>query len=196
MTLAAVVGARLLHGATNRGLYADDLGRLYRAEAGDFALICGLFLASVVGVFLCRVVKINPWALADALAPAIGVGIAIMRLGCFLNGCCFGRTTTLPWAVKYPAGSLAHIRQIAEDAGIIFQGPQPVHPTQLYELLAALTAAFIAAWLLRRQSPSGTAALAALVWFTAFRWLNSALRVPSSTFAAPSSSVDSSPARN
>ena len=44
------------------------------------------------------------------------------RVGCFLNGCCYGRPTTLPWGVKFPPGSFASLEF----------GDTPVHPSQLY----------------------------------------------------------------
>ena len=72
------------------------------------------------------------------------VGLAIGRVGCFLNGCCYGGPCDLPWAVSFPAGTEVAATVSAAAAG----GPSvPVHPTQLYAaidaaLLAALAVAF------------------------------------------------------
>jgi phosphatidylglycerol:prolipoprotein diacylglycerol transferase len=76
--------------------------------------------------------------LLDFVAPLGALGLAITRIGCFLNGCCFGVPSSLPWAVTFPPGSLAHQRQVA--AGLIATGSPalPVHPVQLYEFAAAL----------------------------------------------------------
>ena len=72
--------------------------------------------------------------LADLFLPATAVGLGIGRVGCFLNGCCYGRPTTLPWGVP--------------GAG----GPH-THPTQLYETLACLALAGAATlfWYRRRS---------------------------------------------
>ena len=85
--------------------------------------------------------------------------------------------------MTYPVGSPAYLHQLAHRLDILFVGPQPVHPTQLYEAAAALVAAALAGWLLLRKAPDGTALLAAGLWLVAFRWGNSFLRAT----VAPSS---------
>ncbi len=75
----------------------------------------------------------------DVAAPAVAIGAAVGRIGCFLNGCCDGAVCSLPWGVQFPAGSHAWMRQM--NAGLISEGAAwslPVHPTQLYAAVAAL----------------------------------------------------------
>ncbi|MFZ5433880.1 MAG: prolipoprotein diacylglyceryl transferase [Calditrichota bacterium] len=67
-------------------------------------------------------------AVTDLLIPSLALGIAIGRIGCFFNGCCFGLPTSLPWGVHFPHNSLA---------GYVFPD-QCVHPTQMYEVFYAL----------------------------------------------------------
>jgi phosphatidylglycerol:prolipoprotein diacylglycerol transferase len=72
----------------------------------------------------------------DAVAPSIAIGTLFGRLGCFLNGCCYGDPCRLPWAVSFPEPSppWAHHRAL----GLIPPGAMhslPVHPTQLYAAL-------------------------------------------------------------
>jgi phosphatidylglycerol:prolipoprotein diacylglycerol transferase len=70
----------------------------------------------------------------DALAPALGVGIALGRWGCFFAGCDFGSPTLMPWGVRFPAGSQAFDTQVATgQIGAYQLLTLPVHPTQLYE---------------------------------------------------------------
>lgn len=85
----------------------------------------------------------------DAVAPSLAVGIALGRLGCFLNGCCYGDRCDLPWAVRFPASSPPWIDQVRH--GLIPESALTslaVHPTQLYSsidglvLLLLLTAYF------------------------------------------------------
>ncbi|MGD9647104.1 MAG: prolipoprotein diacylglyceryl transferase family protein, partial [Pirellulales bacterium] len=54
------------------------------------------------------------WALADIMTPGAALGLAIGRLGCFLNGCCYGGPTDVPWAVQFPEGSPPFERQVRE----------------------------------------------------------------------------------
>lgn len=79
----------------------------------------------------------------DAAVPYLALGEGIARIGCFLAGCCWGRPCGLPWAVRFPAGSLAHQHQIEQ--GLVEASsaiPLPVHPTQLY-MMAGLFLVFV-----------------------------------------------------
>ncbi|MHB8841151.1 MAG: prolipoprotein diacylglyceryl transferase [Candidatus Aquicultor sp.] len=184
------VGARLLHVATNTGFYMQNPERLLSLQPAGFALYGGLILAALVGLVTGYLLKLDIWRLADSITPALGLGIGAMRIGCYMNGCCFGEQTTLPWGVAFPSGSPSATYQFANNLkigglGILFQSPHvlPVHPTQLYEMLAGLVGAVIALWLLRRKATNGTAFMAFLLWFTAFRWFDYYLRVPASTLS-------------
>lgn len=88
----------------------------------------GAGIGAVLGCWMFLVVKRQPvltWA--DAAAPGTALGAAVLRLGCLAAGCCFGKPCDLPWAVTFDA-PFHPLRGI------------PVHPTQLYYVLAgALT---------------------------------------------------------
>jgi phosphatidylglycerol:prolipoprotein diacylglycerol transferase len=68
------------------------------------------------------------WILADALTPSVALGTMFGRVGCFLNGCCYGQPTAQPWGVVFPKDSFAFLEF----------GDQPVHPSQLYNAAAGL----------------------------------------------------------
>ena len=75
----------------------------------------------------------------DAIAPSLALGIALGRLGCFLNGCCYGDRCDLPWAVRFPAHSSAWNDQV--DQGLLTENALrslPVHPTQIYSFVDGL----------------------------------------------------------
>lgn len=88
------------------------------------------------------------WRFGDLLAPSIAVAMGIARLGCFLHGCCYGRVSWLPWAVRFPAHSQAWTEHV--QAGMLSPSALaslPVHPLQLYFLTWSL---LVAVWLQRR----------------------------------------------
>jgi phosphatidylglycerol:prolipoprotein diacylglycerol transferase len=62
--------------------------------------------------------KLPPLAIGDVVAPSVAIGLGLGRIGCFLNGCCFGGPTDLPWAVRFPAPSPPFQRQV--ERGEIF----------------------------------------------------------------------------
>ncbi len=94
-----------------------------------------------------------------AILPALVLAMAIVRVGCFVNGCCYGLFTTVPWAICSPGEARGR------------------HPTQLYELLFLLGLFFL---LLRMEKSS--AGPARRVWtaaagYAAFRFLNDFFRI-------------------
>jgi prolipoprotein diacylglyceryltransferase len=93
----------------------------------------------------------------DRAAIGTGLGFALVRTGCFIAGCDYGLPTALPWAVRFPPGSLAaldHARRGFVPAG----APSlPVHPTQLYEALVGLVGAAASAVPLARGRRDGRA---------------------------------------
>lgn len=103
---------------------------------GGLAYYGGFIGASGFGLYYARKHGLGMWKMADSGAPWIAFGLAMTRLGCFLNGCCFGQPSDLPWAVHFPFNKALSDAQRA--AGLI--GPDgitlAVHPTQIY--LAAL----------------------------------------------------------
>jgi len=169
--LALPVGARIAFSASS-GLLDVDLPRRLLAPAWrGFAMDGALFAAVIAGWGACRWQGISTWRLADSLAPALALGLAIMRLGCFLQGCCFGCETSLPWGVVFPWGSPAHQYQMSQGFAPLSPGPDSVHPTQLYELAAALISALLAGWLLRRQLSDGLVILPSALCFLLLRGL-------------------------
>jgi phosphatidylglycerol:prolipoprotein diacylglycerol transferase len=190
-----VAGARLLDLGVNWGYYAGDASRIYALQFRGFSLYGGLILALVTGAVLSRAFHLPLWHLADGAVPALAAGIVLMRTGCFLNGCCFGTVTSLPWGVTYPVGSAAWAQQLTTgETGLLgFAGAiRPVHPTQIYEMIAALALCGLSLWLLLRRdasrvrrTPSGVPFLAFALGFTLFRFGDNYLRARLPTIAAP-----------
>jgi phosphatidylglycerol:prolipoprotein diacylglycerol transferase len=107
------------------------------AEGGGRAAIGAFIGAALFGWLVVRIrgAKLLPYA--DAAVPGIALGYAVYRIGCFMNGCCFGIPTDLPWGVSYAPGTEAFAAQVA--AGWIDSHAAhslAVHPTQLYHAAA------------------------------------------------------------
>ncbi len=146
-------------------------GAAHSFAAGGGSLYGGLAAGVAAGGACCRLFHVNALRLADACSVPLALGVAILRVGCWHAGCCFGRPTEVFWAVTPSVGSHAWVFQVANNPLAAVLGPRPVHPTQLYELGAALIAAVLAGAALRSRQTAGVAAFAALVSLTALRWI-------------------------
>jgi len=138
--VSGIGGGRLFYVLTHLGQFRGRLWQAFWPVGSDGSLgiqglvfYGGLIVAVPLIAWLVHRWRLNPLRTLDALAPAIALGTAIGRLGCFLNGCCFGRPTTLPWGLVFPPSC---------SAGATFPGT-PIHPTQLYMVLDNLAVAGI-----------------------------------------------------
>ena len=128
--VSALVGAKLMLLVVEWPAYSRsgaDLLTLIRS-AGVF--YGGLIAAVAVALFYLWRHRMPVWTVTDVFAPGIALGHAIGRLGCFFAGCCFGRETTVPWAITF------HSEYAARNVGTPIN--VPLHPTQLYEAGAEL----------------------------------------------------------
>lgn len=101
--IAGVVGARLFHVAHHWSSYKDNLGEIVAIWSGGLEFLGGFILASVTMLIYFRRKKLPILQFLDILAPAVMLGLAFGRIGCLLNGCCFGAPSELPWAIRFPA---------------------------------------------------------------------------------------------
>jgi len=100
--LLGVVGARAFHVAHNWEIYRDHPAEMFAVWSGGLEFLGGFILAIFGLVLFCRIKKRPIFKFLDILTPSLMLGLGIGRLGCFLNGCCYGAICTLPWAVQFP----------------------------------------------------------------------------------------------
>jgi phosphatidylglycerol---prolipoprotein diacylglyceryl transferase len=127
--LAGIVGAKLYHVLeTPHDLLADPVGEIF-SQFG-FAWFGGLIAGLAAFVWLARRHKIPLLAVLDAASPSAAIGYGIGRIGCLLSGDGdYGIPTSLPWGISFPNGLVpTDVR---------------VHPTPIYELIAACAIAWV-----------------------------------------------------
>jgi phosphatidylglycerol:prolipoprotein diacylglycerol transferase len=131
--LSAVIGARLFHFAFHYEAYAvtgEPWLQLLRIWDGGLMLFGGFIFALIGSLVYLRVKKLPLWEITDIIAPAVPLGLGFTRIGCFLNGCCFGRPTDSWLGVVFPNNAPAY----SIKTGIL--PGTPVLPTQLFESAA------------------------------------------------------------
>ncbi|MBU1909943.1 MAG: prolipoprotein diacylglyceryl transferase [Verrucomicrobia bacterium] len=151
--LAGIVGARVAYVFSELDEFRGNWLKIVRVDQGGL-IFYGGFLGALAAVWIMSRRRREPfWSLADFTISALPLGHAFGRVGCFLNGCCYGRPSELPWACW------------AHDA--------LRHPTQLYEALANLLIyATLLMFLRRRTAPARPGRVAALylMLYPAFRF--------------------------
>lgn len=123
--VSALIGAKLLLLVTDWRLFTSNPRQLLSLAQSGGVFYGGLILAVIVALWYIRRHKLPVWTTTDVFAPGIALGHVIGRLGCFLAGCCYGKVTTVPWAVVFTNPFAA------ANAGTPLN--VHLHPTQLYE---------------------------------------------------------------
>jgi phosphatidylglycerol---prolipoprotein diacylglyceryl transferase len=148
LILGAIVGARALYVVS----YWEKLmetplfprmpwTEIFMIQRGGLVYYGGLIGAIASGVIYIRLRRLPIWKFADTMAPSIALGYVPGRIGCLMNGCCYGKPTSLPWGIEFPAGHEMH--------------RIPIHPTQVYDSVLNLLLYLALAWLYRRKKFDG-----------------------------------------
>lgn len=181
---ATAVSARLIHWLTNPSSF-DGIAAVFTLDRTNLSAFAGMVPGVFVAALAARAAGVDVWRMADAAAPALGLSVALSKVGCLLNGCCYGVAAHGPFGVGVSSGSEAHLAQIASGSIGLFDAPLPIHPVQIYEASASLLGCLIAVWIMRRSRLDGLAFLVFALCFSAARWVISSLLYVPSSYEAP-----------
>src|ERR1700761_2441381 len=119
LMLGSIIGARIVYVTTYwKQEFADQpFSEVFMIQHGGLVFYGGLIGAIVASILYLRWKKLPVWKIADILAPSIALGSVFGRIGCLLNGCCYGRACDLRWAITFPKDNPLH------------PPTYPVHPT-------------------------------------------------------------------
>jgi phosphatidylglycerol:prolipoprotein diacylglycerol transferase len=123
--ISALVGAKALLLVTDFRTFKNDPRELLTLARSGGVFYGGLILAVSVALWYIRRVGLPLWTTCDVFAPGIALGHVVGRFGCLFAGCCYGKPTTVPWAITF------HDPFAQQNVGTPLN--QPLHPTQLYE---------------------------------------------------------------
>lgn len=154
------LGARIFYVIQNLSYYAAEPLKIFAVWEGGLIFYGGA-LGALLGFWLVvRKLRMSFWRVLDFIVPYGALAHAFGRIGCFLNGCCYGKVCELPWAVRFPG---------------FFQA---VHPAQIYEAAYDLV---LFAFLLARRKRSRFEGETGLLYFLLYgigRYLIEFVREP------------------
>jgi len=147
--LAGLVGAKLFMILFDLRDYLDGSRPLFSLDTLQAAGVYqgGFLLALVTAILYMRRNRLPAFDTCDVFAPGLAAGQAIGRLGCFAAGCCWGTECDRPWSVTFRNLEAHDLTNVP--LGI------PLHPAQLYEVLADALIFAALYWMIRRPHPSG-----------------------------------------
>lgn len=143
--VSSVVGSRGMYVLTHlyefKGHWMDAVA-FWKGLSG-LTVLGGFVLAVLLSIIYLVKKKISIWPIADIVMPIIGFGEFLTRIGCFFNGCCFGKPTNSFLGVIFPEGSYPVQ---------CYHSAIPIHPTQLYSSFYGL-AIFVLMILIEKKKP-------------------------------------------
>jgi phosphatidylglycerol---prolipoprotein diacylglyceryl transferase len=182
--IGGIVGAKIYYAI----LYRDWHELFARAGLVWYGGLIG-------GVIACSWVvvhnKVEYLVAADAAAPALAIGYALGRIGCFLVGDDYGAPTSGWWGIAFPKGSPPTTAYSLREFGVHVDPAIPddivlrVHPTQIYESLAAFAMFAILMWVVRKPHRKGSAFALFLVLMGIERFLVEIVRAKDDRFLGP-----------
>ena len=163
LIIGLAVGARLGYVVFyNLGMYLKDPLEIFAIWHGGMSFHGGLIGVLIVGILFSWKNNKPFWKLADLLTVTAPVGLALGRIGNFINGELYGRVTEVPWGMVFPLG-----------------GPLPRHPSQLYESALEGFLLFAILWRLKDKNlPEGGILPLFLIFYGIFRFFIEFFREP------------------
>jgi len=152
---SGIILSKLLHVWDRMDYYRSYPGQMWTTEG---LTIWGAILGAALGIWVySKIGKFQFGYFADALAPGILLAQAIGRVGCTINGCCYGEECSLPWGVVYTNPESFAPLNVA------------VHPTQVYEIIFLLAAFAVLTRLRDHLKPDGSILLLYLSLYSIWR---------------------------
>jgi phosphatidylglycerol:prolipoprotein diacylglycerol transferase len=157
LLIGALIGARTLYVISywREEFASQPFYEVFMVQHGGLVYYGGLIGSSMACILYVRLKKLALWGLADILTPSIPLGYVFGRIGCLMNGCCYGRPTSCPWGIQFPFGHESY--------------PNHIHPTQIYDSLLSLCLYLALAWLFRRKKFDGQVFAAYLMGYAVLR---------------------------
>ncbi len=150
--VVGIMGSRLLFliEYTPEKLTFSDF---FSFEQGGLTYYGAVISSFISNLLYLKIRRMPFWHSMDCVGLGLPLGVAVARIGCLLNGCCYGTACSMPWGMPFPAAGKGYF-----------------HPTQLYESICALMIFFILQYGKKWRKNYGDAFLASMALYGFFRF--------------------------
>ena len=157
--ISGLLGARLLYVFTHMHYFSGSPLQMLNFRAGGLSFYGGFGAGIIAAVFFTKRRGVSFMKFADCGAPGVIMALSIGRLGCLLNGCCYGKPSDAPWAIVFTNPASSALLNL------------PLHPAQAYEAAGNLLI-FACLWAVRKRNmPEGTLFFLMILLYSALRFM-------------------------
>jgi phosphatidylglycerol:prolipoprotein diacylglycerol transferase len=176
--VSGVLGARIAYVISDFRNFADEPVTILRIDRGGLIYYGGFIAAIIAIIVFAKVRGERVLSLMDFAATSVPLAHVFGRVGCFLNGCCYGADHDGQFAVRYPTHSYAWWRHVYDGRILKHTADpsKPVHPVQLYEAGINILLFLLLLYVYRREKRDGTVAAVYLVAYSTARFCLEFLR--------------------
>jgi phosphatidylglycerol:prolipoprotein diacylglycerol transferase len=162
--LVGIIGARILYILLNYHEFSGNPWDVFKIWTGGISIHGAIISSTLYLWWYCRRHKLPVLKFADYGAPSFAIGYSIGRIGCFLNGCCYGYACDLPWATRFLKDGHSDV------------WTPPSHPTQLYATLMGLGMLAILHFWRKRPHRDGEVMLGFFAMYCVYRFIDEHFR--------------------
>jgi phosphatidylglycerol:prolipoprotein diacylglycerol transferase len=166
--IVSLVGAKLILLIGNFSYYLSNPKEIFWVARSGGVFQGGLAFGIVFALWYFRRKKIPTWKVADIAAPALALGHALGRIGCFMAGCCYGKECLLPWGTMFHSEYAHNLTRLPLNS--------PLHPVQLYEAALNFVNFLVLTVALRKKSFDGQVFSLYVINYSVIRYITEFFR--------------------
>ncbi|MBN2026243.1 MAG: prolipoprotein diacylglyceryl transferase [Actinobacteria bacterium] len=160
--VGGIVGARIFYVVGHWSEFSANWWEVFKFWNVEGLVFYGGFILGVLAAAaVIRLRGLSVGVVLDSGGLAVPAALAVARIGCYLNGCCYGKSSSLPWAVTFPVKTQINMGM----------PPNPVHPTQIYEIILDLAIVIILLAVYKRFRYRGQIMLSFIMLYAVVRFI-------------------------
>lgn len=157
LLISAIIGSRIWYVVEHWREFSHNILGIFKIWEGGAVFYGGFILAFIVGMWFIKLQKLDFNRIGDIMASSLAIGVGIGRIGCFLDGCCYGKIS-YRFGIPFPAANFPPPFEQQLRDGLISANSThslPVIPTQLYSSVDGFAIFFLLLWLKRYKTFDG-----------------------------------------